>query len=122
MEKVVPDTNILTEILKENGNIISFLDNLYISEVSKLELFYGALNKKEFISLEKFVNIFNITEFNEKISLKATELIFTYAKSHNLTIPDALVAAASICSKIPLFKLNLKDFRYIESIKLVNFW
>jgi len=125
MEKVILDTNILIEILKGNEKILSFLDNFdnfYISAISKMELFYGALNKKELISLDKFVNSFNIIEINEKISLKATKLIFTYAKSHTLTIPDALIAATSICSKIPLFTLNLKDFRYIDEIKLINFW
>ena len=124
MEKVILDTNILIEILKGNEKILSFLDNFdnfYISAISKMELFYGALNKKELISLDKFVNSFNIIEINEKISLKATKLIFTYAKSHTLTIPDALIAATSICSKIPLFTLNLKDFRYIDEIKLINF-
>jgi len=124
MEKVVLDTNILIEILKGNEKIISFLDNFdnfYISAVSKMELFYGALNKRELISLNKFLNSFDIIEINKEISVKATELIFVYAKSHNLTIPDALIASTSICSKIPLFTLNLKDFRYIEGIKLVNF-
>jgi predicted nucleic acid-binding protein len=46
---------------------------------------------------------------------KATNLIFKYAKSHNLTIPDALIAATAK-SNIPLFTLNLKDFKYIRLI------
>ena len=51
---------------------------------------------------------------------KATNLIFKYAKSHNLTIPDALIAATAK-RNIPLFTLNLKDFKYIDEINLITF-
>ena len=49
-----------------------------------------------------------------------TNLIFKYAKSHNLTIPDALIAATAK-RNIPLFTLNLKDFKYIDEINLITF-
>jgi predicted nucleic acid-binding protein len=124
MEEIILDTNILIEILKGNEKILKFLDDFnvyYISSISEMELLYGALNKKELLNIKKFLENFNIIELNEKISKKATNLIFKYAKSHNLTIPDALIAATVIESNIPLFTLNLKDFKYIDEINLITF-
>ncbi len=123
MEKVVLDTNILIEILKGNSTIIERLEEsdfiFYISSVTVMELYYGAYNKKELLKLQKFVKLFNILELNEEVSKISTELIFTYAKSHNLSIPDSLIASSAIENDFKLLTLNLKDFRYINGLALL---
>jgi len=53
------------------------------------------------------------------MSTASTEMIFEYAKSHNLTIPDSLIASTAISENLKLFTLNLKDFRYIDSLNLL---
>ena len=121
MEKVVLDTNILIEILKNNKQtikIIEKIDNYCISEITKMELFYGALNKNELKKLNKFLSFFEIIPIEKEISQKASELIYKYAKSHNLTIPDGLIAATSIVYNFQLLTYNIKDFKYIEELKL----
>jgi len=50
LESIILDTNILIEILKNNKDTIKEVEKYdihYISEVTKMELFYGAINKKE---------------------------------------------------------------------------
>lgn len=48
---IVLDTNILIEVLKANKKTIekvqSFTDELVISSITVMELYYGALNKAE---------------------------------------------------------------------------
>ena len=116
------DTNILIEILKGNLDTVSVVqsieDRLSISSISIMELYYGALNKTEQNKLEKFTSLFQTIDINEQISQRAIELIKTYAKSHNLDIPDSLIAATAIETKSKLFTYNTKDFHYIEGIKL----
>lgn len=122
MEKVILDTNILIEILKGNNNTISKVksfEDIYISSISVMELYYGALNKAEVNKLEKFISLFHIIELNEKISTTSTKLIKTYAKSHNLDIPDSLIASTTLVYGYNLFTYNIKDFRYIDGIHLV---
>ena len=122
MEKIVLDTNILIEILKGNQSIInklsSFNNDFYISSITVMELYYGALNKAELFQLKKFISLFTVIEVNETISGISTELIFEYAKSHNLAIPDSLIASTAISIKSKLFTLNLKDFKYIDGLEL----
>ncbi len=124
MEKIVLDTNILIEILKGNKTIIDKLELLsvdfYISSITVMELYYGALNKAELFQLKKFISLFKVIEINENISSISTELIFQYAKSHNLAIPDSLIASTAISIDSKLLTLNLKDFKYIDGLMLVK--
>ncbi len=124
MEKIVLDTNILIQILKGDEKITSFLENLSanfcISSITAMEIFYGARDKRELKKLEKFIEIFEIIELNEQISKLSTRLIYQYSKSHNLAIPDALIASTCIHHNIGLFTLNLKDFRYIQDLKIFD--
>ena len=123
MEKIVLDTNILIEILKDNKTILKKLESynlvFCISSITVMELYYGALNKAELFQLKKFILLFEVIEVNETISSISTELIFEYSKSHNLSIPDSLIASTAINSNLKLFTLNLKDFRYIDGLQLV---
>ena len=121
MAKIILDTNILIEILKNNQNTIKAIEQYnyhYISVITKMELFYGALNKQETLKLKKFLELFEVIDIDKNISTLADDLVYTYAKSHNLNIPDALIAATSIISQIPLFTYNTKDFKYIDNINL----
>ena len=40
-------------------------------------------------------------------------------KSHTLNIPDSLIASTALEYKCKLFTYNLKDFKYIDGLKLV---
>jgi len=122
LEKVILDTNILIEILKNNQKTIREVERFdihYISEITKMELYYGALNKKELEKLKSFISLFEILPLNTNISNRASDLIYKYSKSHNLDIPDGLIAATALECRYKLFTYNLKDFRYIDDIDLV---
>lgn len=124
MEKIVLDTNILIEVLKGNREIVRQLEESHltyaISAISAMELYYGALNKAELLKLQKFISLFEVIELNKSISNIATELIFEYSKSHNLDIPDSLIAATAMENNLKLYTLNIKDFRFIKSLKLFS--
>ena len=120
---IVLDTNILIEILKGDKETIdtveSLKENLCISSITVMELYYGALNKAELNKLEKFVSLFNIIHLDENISKTATKLIKRYAKSHSLDIPDGLIASTALLNDAMLLTYNKKDFKYIEGMKLL---
>ncbi|MCX7760768.1 MAG: type II toxin-antitoxin system VapC family toxin [Hydrogenothermaceae bacterium] len=119
---ILLDTNIIIELLKGNEKTKALLNNINsnfsVSVITQMELYYGAFNKKELIKIKKFLSEFNIFHIDEEISKKAIELIEKYSKSHNLNIPDALIASTAICKKAILLTYNLKDFQYIENLKI----
>ncbi len=121
---ILLDTNILIEVLKNNEEIVRLLNGMQeefaISSITQMELYYGAFNKAEIRKLEKFFANFEIIYLNEEIARVATDLIKRYAKSHNLDIPDSLIAASAIVHNCTLFTLNKRDFWYIDNIKLLE--
>jgi len=120
---ILLDTNILIEILKGHQKTIekveSFHATLAVSSISVMELYYGAINKAELNKLEKFVSLFHRVQLDENISIQATKLVKLYAKSHNLDIPDSLIASTALVHNTKLFTYNLKDFKYIKNIELI---
>lgn len=121
---VLADTNIIIEFLKGNEIIINKLkkigfENISISSISLMELYFGAFNKTELKAIKKALTSLQIINLNEHISLIAVTLIEKYSKSHNLTIPDALIASTALEKKIKLYTLNIKDFKYIKNLKLL---
>lgn len=118
---VLADTNIIIEVLKNNGEIVSKIkaigiNRVTISSVTVMELYYGALNKTELRKIKKYLKAFEVVQINKTISKLAIDLIERYAKSHNLNLPDALIAATAIKLNRKLLTLNLKDFKYIDGI------
>lgn len=117
------DTNILIEVLKNNPKTISQLSTvktpLAISSITAMELIYGARNKQEVSRLEQFITKFDLIPLNANISAIALKLVTSYAKSHNLDIPDALIAATAIDKKLDLLTYNSRDFRFIKNLQLL---
>ncbi|WP_457623393.1 PIN domain-containing protein [Persephonella sp.] len=120
---ILLDTNIIIELFKGNIETKKNLENINeknfsISIITSMELYYGAINKRELTKIKKFLESFDLLLINEEISKISLELIEKYSKSHGLEIPDALIAATSIYYDIPLFTYNKKDFICIEGLKL----
>ncbi len=118
---VLCDTNILIELSKNNQEVSAKLknigySNIAVSSVSAGEFIYGALNKAELAKIRKALNAIQIIHVNEAVSEKTLALLENYSLSHNLDVPDALIAATALVHNIQLYTLNVKDFRFIESI------
>jgi tRNA(fMet)-specific endonuclease VapC len=122
-QMILCDTNILIEIYRGNLSIIENVKsigqhNIAISDVTCAELFYGARNKKELRTIRKDLSKLEVLPIESEISTSAVKLVEHFAISHNLSLPDALIAATAIYHKIELYTLNVKDFKFIEDVKL----
>jgi predicted nucleic acid-binding protein len=117
---IILDTDIFIEILKGNLPISRLPDNqtIALSAVTAMELLYGAFNKQEMNKIKKSLSFFDLIHMDQDISVRSVSLIERYAKSHNLNIPDAIIAATAIDRSVPLYSRNIKDFRFIESLQL----
>ena len=120
---ILCDTNVIIETLKGDEKTIKImesigLENIAISSVTVMELYFGALNKKELNKIKKHLKALNIVHFDNDVSELAVSMIESYSKSYGLQIPDAIIAATAMSLEINLFTLNLKDFIYIDGLKL----
>src|SRR6201999_2847711 len=111
--RIICDTDVLIDYLEadkprhlQTKEIIGHkigLDNVVISIISKMELIAGAANKNELRVINKNIYYLSTLLINPEISSISFHLIEKYKLSHNLNIPDAIVAATSIYAKLPLF-------------------
>jgi tRNA(fMet)-specific endonuclease VapC len=118
------DTNIFIEVFKGNVEVLRKLEpinpkDIGLSAITAMELYCGALNKLELQRIRKHLGSFQIRHITQEISLRSTELVARYSKSHALQIPDAIIAATAIEFTSPLMTLNTKDFRFIEGLQLL---
>ena len=122
---ILCDTNILIEVYRGNQTVIDKLkvigqENLAISDVTAAELLFGARNKNELKIIKADINKLIEISINEEISRMAVLLVEKYSLSHNLSLPDALIASTSIIYDVKLYTLNMKDFKFLKNVKFVD--
>ena len=126
MEKdfIMCDTNIFINWFNSDKKTIDKLnqiglDRIAVSVITVMELIQGVDNKEQLQQLKKKIKHYAIVDFTKEVSELSLQLMANYKLSHNLQIPDAIIAATSLIYKIPLFTYNLKDFKDIPRIELV---
>jgi tRNA(fMet)-specific endonuclease VapC len=124
-EMILIDTNILIDYLKGNSQAEAFIQkygkaNLIINSIIAMELYQGARNKSEFGKIKKELAGFIMVDINEAISQTALRLEERYAVSHQVSIPDYFIAATALVYDLEIRTHNLKDFRFIPNIKVLN--
>ena len=124
MTMILCDTNIFIEIYRRNDKVRSIVidtigyENIVISDVTRAELFYGALNKSELQLIRKDISKIPVLHIDPFISKMAVDIVEKFCLSHKTDLEDALIAATAISHHIELFTLNVKDFVFIPEIKL----
>lgn len=116
------DTNVLIDftssILPKSGEeyLNEIMDNKFIiSFITYIEFlaFNNATNETEdFISLADIIEI-NKAIINEAISIR---------KNYRTKLPDSIIAATAIVYNLTLITNNVKDFKKIPNLKIVNLY
>ena len=122
---VLCDTDIFVEALKNNKSVTGLLrhigfQNIALSAITLMELYFGALNKRELAKIKSRMQRLEVVNLDNEITGTAINMIEKYSKSHGLHIPDALIASTAICSGMELLTYNVKDFKFIKGIKLFS--
>jgi hypothetical protein len=124
---VIVDTDILIDLAHDDEVAIKCLQRLEkdyyleISAITKLEILVGCRNKTELREANKFLEELPINQLTPEVTHKTIELISKYFLSHNLLIPDALIAATAIISQKSLISKNQKDYRFVEELNLLPY-
>jgi tRNA(fMet)-specific endonuclease VapC len=120
---ILCDTNVLIEFYKGNQKVLNVLhgigsSSLAISVITAGELYYGARDKRELQKIQKHLSLLKQIPLDVEISMLFVDLLENFSLSHKLSIPDALIASTAICQQMPLYTLNVRDFRFIPGIEL----
>lgn len=114
------DANILIRLFKGGLDIQQLLESLEcgIDTTIYVELIQGAKDFLEVVRIEKALKTFPLIHFSSSISERTIALIRTYSKSHGLLLADALIAATCLENNLKLITFNVRDFRFIKSLRV----
>jgi predicted nucleic acid-binding protein len=121
---VLCDTNIFIHAFNGRAATIERLqeiglDQVALSVITLMGLYQGMSNKVELAQMKRKMRYYDVVDIDIATSKLAASLIENYKLSHNLQIPDAIIAATAVTYQIPLYTYNMKDFAFIPDIKLV---
>ncbi|MDX2188652.1 MAG: type II toxin-antitoxin system VapC family toxin [Bacteroidota bacterium] len=124
---ILCDTNIIIDLLKFDNELVKQnysqigAKNLAINPIIFAEIFRG-IKKNESKIVLKHLSAYNLLKFTPEVTDIFIELIRKYAHSHNndSQIPDLLIAATAIHYNCELYTKNIKDFTFIEELKIYN--
>lgn len=95
-------------------------DRSAMSVVTWMELTKGATDRRSQQRVRKELASFRVVMLNANVCQCAMQTLERYHLSHGLQIPDCLIAASCLLSGWPLFTYNVRDFKFIEGISLLD--
>lgn len=121
--KLCLDTDVSIEILKNTAKAPKLLDlakssEVYIATISIFELLLRETNLE---AIEKLLSKADVLDFSETSARKAAE-IFKDLKRKGQMIPmrDLFIASTAIANNCALATLNIKDFKNIKELKILE--
>lgn len=123
----IVDTDVLIDVAKGVLEAVTCFQNqkassgLAISIITQMELMVGCRNKVELQTQENFLKQFYIIKIDQAVSDTAVDLLRSYRLSHNLAIPDSLIAATAIVWNYPFITKNQRDYRFIQGLNLLPY-
>ena len=119
------DTTVLIDLSRGSIVAANFVDDchkaqtpLFISVISAMELIFGCHDKAEVKKIKKLIADFTLLHLSPAESAQAYELMLMYSKSHNLAIPDALIAATALVHNLELATDNERHFKMIPDLNI----
>ncbi len=114
------DSNVIIYAAKpEHHEIRRFITGqpLFVSAISIVEVLgYQRLKSEERIYLERFFDTANVLPLSNSVIAQAVIL----RQTRRMTLGDALIAATALIHHEPLITRNVKDFDWIDGLKVVN--
>ena len=122
-QKFLMDTNVALDYL---GNVLpakamKFVDGVVdatpaISVISRIELLGFVIPEKEEKRIREFVGDCMVYDLSESI----VEQTISIRKTKRIKLPDAVIAATAIESKLTLLTRNIRDFKGIKGLDVLN--
>lgn len=114
------DTCIIIDYLRGNPAIDFSHHEIVMNPVVELEILQGVRNKREQKEALRTMGTFKRIDYSPECFDLAKILILRYSLSHSLRLPDALIASSCLIYDLPLWTYNIKDFAFIEGMKIYN--
>ena len=114
------DSNIfISSALPNNELLRDFvqINSPFVSELSRVEVLgFHKLTQYEIDYFGKFFESTTLLSISEKVVTKAVSL----RQRRKMTLGDSLIAATALVNGLKLVTNNIKDFKWIDKLDLIN--
>ena len=123
-QKVCLDTDVCIAIINRKEPYQNILNKIlysrvFISTVSMFELFLRTTNLEP---VENFIKDLEILDFDSTSARKSSEIRkMLKSEGKEIEIRDLFIASTAIVNDCTLATLNIKDFKNIKDLKLLEF-
>lgn len=118
-ERLLLDTDVLIEYLRGREEAMEYLEGLdselLVSAITVAELFVGARDEEEELSLDRFLSAFTVLPVTEGVARLGGLFRRDYGRSHGTSLADALIAATAEESGARFVTFNERHFPMIEA-------
>ncbi len=120
--RILIDTDILIDHLRGSKNISAIIGNSagntsFISVISLAEI-YSFLFAQEYQLMDELLNMIIVIDVDTLIAKTAGKYRMEYIRSHQLTVPDALIAATAKINRAALVTKNTRHFPMDDITKI----
>jgi len=119
-ERLLIDTDILIDYLRGQPKAIAYLESLpeppLLAAITVAELYAGVREGNERKALERFLATIEVVPLDEAIATRGGLYRRDYAKSHNVGLADALIAATAEFRNATVVTLNQKHFPMLSKV------
>jgi predicted nucleic acid-binding protein len=117
---ILLDTDVAIDHLRGHPNAIAFLSSLTAQPLTSVvvvaELYAGVRDGVERAKLVTFLGSLTILPLTESIAIEGGLFRRQYGKSHNVGLPDALIAATAQHAGLQLATLNARHFPMLDDV------
>ena len=114
------DTDVVIDYLRELPLAVSWWESLAekpcLSVITVAELYAGVREGPERQKLDEFTSVVSIIDVNLGIAASAGLRVRQFRKSHNVLLPDAMIAATAEALGLRLVTLNQKHFPMLSDV------
>ena len=118
---VLVDTDVMVDFLRGHSKAVALVHaqsaRIILSSIVAAELYAGVRGDGELISLDSLIQLFRVVPVSPELARAAGLYKRDYAKSHDVGLADAIIAATAQAENADLNTLNTKRYPMIKGLK-----
>ncbi|MDR2692453.1 MAG: type II toxin-antitoxin system VapC family toxin [Dysgonamonadaceae bacterium] len=121
-QRYLLDTNAVLDFM---GNKLPSKAHNLLSDIIDTEINLSVITKMELLGFSKveqelasFVDCADVLMIDENVTDKTIEI----RKRYRIKLPDAVIAATALVHNMTLLTRNIRDFKSIKGLTVLNLW
>jgi predicted nucleic acid-binding protein len=126
MPELLLDSSIVIDATNQHPRALFYVNGLIVSAsaaihaVTFAEVIVGTRDSRELFRLQRFLHPFPLEAPTPEDWPVALNSLAKFHLSHNLDLPDCLIAASALRLKLPVATVNDRHFRLFKGLRVIR--